>query len=88
MAYMITTSDNPWNPVTHFKEWYAYDVAHGYNTCSYLARIAKTSMELTDEENERIIDQAIDDIISLNVTGNYVRIAVEEPTKYVLADPY
>lgn len=83
MAYMLTTADNPWNPSTQFKEWYAFDVAHGYNTCSYLARIANTSEELTDEENEILIDNAIDEILELNLTGNYKRVAVDDPVQYV-----
>lgn len=34
--YMLTTVDNPWNPFTHFREWYVYDIMHGYHTLSYL----------------------------------------------------
>lgn len=88
MAYMITTKDNPWSPLTHFNEWYAFDVSHGYNTCSYLARMAKISMDLTDEENDELIDRAIDDMIELNVTGNYVRVVDNSPSKYVQEDPF
>lgn len=83
MSYVLTTADNPWNPGTHFKEWYAFDVSHGYNTLSYLARIANTSEELTDEENEILIDNAIDEIISLNLTGNYRRVKIDDPIRYV-----
>lgn len=79
---MLTTTDNPWNPDTHFKEWYAFDISHGYNTCSYLARIANTSEELTDEENEILIDNAIDEILSLNVTGNYTTVEIDDPIQY------
>lgn len=78
MAYMLSTSDNPYNPFNQFEEWYAYDTTHGYNTLSYLARIALTSNELTEEENQKIIDQAVDEIIDLNLTGNYVRVYDED----------
>ena len=43
---MLTTIDNPFNPFDQFDEWFAYDVSKGYHTCSYLARIAKTSDEI------------------------------------------
>ena len=35
--FMLSTSDNPYNPFTQFKEWYSFDISKGYNTCSYLA---------------------------------------------------
>ena len=41
--YMLTTVDNPFDPFTRFEEWYAYDVRMGYNTASFLERIAKNS---------------------------------------------
>ena len=82
-TYVLTTSDNPWHPVTKFREWYAYDVIHGYNTCAYLARMAHVSPELTDEENEFLVQQAIDDICKLNLTGNYIKIPYDEEDRYV-----
>jgi hypothetical protein len=67
--FMLTTVDNPWNPYTDYDEWYAYDQSHGYNTPGYLARIAKTSDDLSDADNDLAISQAIDEIISLNING-------------------
>ena len=74
---MLTTTDNPYNPFTHFDEWYEYDVAQGYNTCSYLARIVMTSYELDDEEQESDIERAIDEIVSLNILGIYKKVIRE-----------
>lgn len=71
---MLTTEDNPYDPYTQWDEWYAWDVAAGYHTCAYLARIAMISDELTDEENDQIISDAIDEIIRFNLTGNYKRV--------------
>jgi hypothetical protein len=45
---MLTTTDNPFNPFTEYDEWFAYDVSKGYNTCAYLARIVKSSDELSE----------------------------------------
>lgn len=72
--YALTTIDNPYNPFTHYEQWLSYDVAHGYNTCGYLARIAKTSDDLSDVDESIAIDNAIDEIIRLDLTGNYIKI--------------
>ena len=73
----LTTEDNPYNPHTNFKEWYAYDTQHGYNTCAYLARMAKTSPSLSEELNEIEIEDSIDRIVKLNLTGNYKKIVID-----------
>ena len=77
---MLTTIDNPYDPHTHFDEWYAWDIAHGYHTCEYLARIAMTSDVLSDVENDEAIDEAIDEIVSMNINGMY-KIALEPEAK-------
>ena len=64
--YMLTTVDNPYNPFNQFDEWYEFDVLKGYNTCSYLARIANTSYSLSEDLNNKEIDMAIDEIIKYN----------------------
>jgi len=71
---MITTEDNPYDPFTEFDAWYSFDTLNGYHTCSYLARIANTSEELPDEINAEAIEQAIDEIVQLNLTGNYKKL--------------
>lgn len=68
---MLTTEDNPYDPNTQFPEWYAYDTQKGYNSCAYLARIARTSDGVSDEDNDSEIERAIDEIVKLNLTGNY-----------------
>ena len=72
--YMLTTKDNPWNPFTQWDEWYAWDVSHGYDTCRYLAAIAVDSPELSPAQNNRAINDAIDEIIDFNLTGNRVKV--------------
>lgn len=68
---MLTTEDNPYDPFTQFDEWYAFDIQNGYNTCAYLARIAVTSDELSETDNDQALDAAIDEIMEFNLTGNY-----------------
>ncbi len=68
---MLTTEDNPYDPFTQFDEWYAFDTQNGYNTCSYLARIAMTSNELSETDYDQALDSALDEILEYNLTGNY-----------------
>lgn len=70
---MLTTKDNPYNPYTHFDEWYVFDETHGYHSCSYLAHVTKTSDELSPTDNEAAIDAAIDEIIAQDVLNLYVK---------------
>ena len=62
----ITTFDNPFDYFTQFKEWYDYDRQMGYYTLEYLGRIAKTSSDLSDEDNEEELESAIDSILEWN----------------------
>jgi hypothetical protein len=71
---MLTTIDNPYNPFTQFDDWYAYDTQQGYHTCSYLARITKTSDELSQEDEDLAIEQAIDEIVDMNILGIYRKV--------------
>ena len=74
MNVWITTTDNPFDFFTQFDDWYQFDESKGYHTCSYVARIAKVSNDLSDLDNEIEIARAIDEILSLNLTGNYKKI--------------
>ena len=71
---MLTTADNPYDPFTQFDQWFAYDEQKGYHTCAYLARMTKTSSQLTDMLYNDEVDRAIDRILKLNLTGNYVKV--------------
>ena len=70
----LTTFDNPYDPFDEFKEWYNYDMDKGYCSCSYLDRIANTSNQLSDEENAREIERAIDEIIKYDFRNIYKKV--------------
>ena len=76
-SVMLTTTDNPFDPKTQFDDWYAFDTQKGYNTCSYLARIAKTSEALNEKENDLEIERAINEIVMMNLNGLYKKIVYE-----------
>lgn len=78
-AVMLTTIDNPFNPFTQWDDWLRYDEDKKYYTCGYLARIAKVADGLSDEENDRLTEYAIDEIVQLNINGLYKKVYEEGP---------
>ena len=75
---MLTTIDNPFSPFTQWDEWKRYDEDKKYYTCSYLARIAKTSDDLSEADYNKAIDDAIEEIVSLNINGMYNKVYEEK----------
>ena len=71
---MLTTTDNPYDPFTQYDEWYAFDTLNGYNTCEYLGAIALTSPELSYLDQLHAVEEAIDQIVKLNVLGLYKKV--------------
>ena len=77
---MLTTIDNPFNPFKDFDSWFLFDVEKGYNSCAYLARIAKTSNEFTEQEEDEEIERAIDEIIKYDFMNIYVKVKEDTET--------
>jgi hypothetical protein len=75
IEYMLTTVDNPFDPFTMFDEWYDYDVRLGYNTASFLDRIAKVSNDLSEPDQALAIQNAIDEIVNENVSGMWRKVS-------------
>lgn len=67
----LTTFDNPFDPFEQFTSWFLFDEEKGYHSTSYLGRIARTSDQLSDEENEIEIERAIDEIIKYDFRDIY-----------------
>ena len=74
---MLTTVDNSFNPIEQFDMWYRFDEGKGYHSSAYLARIARTSDQLSPAENDQEIERAIDDIIKYNPLGIYKKFRAE-----------
>ncbi len=74
MNCMLTTTDNPYDPFSQFDEWYAYDEAKGYHSSAYLARVVRTANDLSTDDQNQLIEDAIDEIVELNLTGTYKKV--------------
>lgn len=72
---MLSTVDNPFNPVTQFDEWNVWDQSAGYNTLAYLARVVVTSDELSPTLQSQATEDAIDEIVTEN-SGLYIKVPV------------
>ena len=72
--HMLTTIDNPFSPFTEFQAWYSFDLAHGYDTPGFLARIVNTSDGLSETDQAQAIELAIDEIVKENVNGVYKKV--------------
>lgn len=70
----LTTVDNPFDPFDQFDSWFQFDCDKGYNSCAYLARIAKTSDQMSEEENDAEIERAIDEIIKYDFMNLYKKV--------------
>lgn len=71
---MLTTVDNPFDPFEQFTSWFMFDEEKGYHTCSYLGRIARTSDQLSEEENELENERAIDEILKYDFRNIYRKV--------------
>lgn len=66
----ITTTDNPYDPFDNYDLWKRYDENSGYFSESYVARIARVSDDMTEQEFEDAVEEAIDEIVSFNLTNS------------------
>lgn len=74
---MLTTIDNPFDPFDQFNSWLMFDMDKGYGSCSYLDRIARTSDQFSDKENNEEIERAIDEIIKYDFMNIYKKVSKE-----------
>lgn len=72
---MLTTFDNPYDPFDDFVHWFLFDVEKGYNTCGKLARIARSSEQLSTIEDKRETERAIDEIIDYDFLNIYKKVS-------------
>jgi hypothetical protein len=70
----LSTIDNPFDPFDQFDQWYNFDLDRGYSSCSFLDRVARTSDQLSEEENDAEIERAIDEIVKYDFQNIYIKV--------------
>ena len=70
----LSTIDNPYDPIDDFDHWLDYDLLSGYNCSELLSRLAFTSDSLSDVENDQIIEDAIDSLISNDPLNLFIKV--------------
>lgn len=78
--YALTTFDNPFDPFTQFDSWFQFDIEKNYYSCSRLARVAKLSDDMSEQEVDEAIERAIDEIIKYDFTNVYKKVKRTEKT--------
>lgn len=87
---MLTTTDNEWDPFDNFAEWYSRDLelARQQNRRSasgYLAIIAANSDDVSDNEFNQVMNDAIDEIVELDLSGTFKKVTREPKEVFVEA---
>ena len=83
---MLTTTDNPYNPFDNFEQWYMFDEMRARQEnrptcCGYLARVDASSSEVSDAELRQTMNDIIDEIVELNLSGKFRKITRSEAEK-------
>ena len=74
----ITTTDNPFDPFDDFNSWFMFDVEKGYYTCNKLARIANTTDDMTQQEEDEEVERAVDRLIEIDPLDIYIKVVRED----------
>lgn len=87
---MLTTVDNEWDPFDNFAEWYSRDLelARQQNrrpSSGYLAIIAACSDDLSENEFNQVMNDAIDEIVELDLSGTFKKVTRKPNPEYVKA---
>ena len=84
-AVALSTSDNPFNPITEYDDWYHFDsVEHDYGTISYFDRVSHTTTELGDEMYMSDLEYTIDEAVKLDLISllypdvHYIKVELEQ----------
>ena len=73
----ITTIDNPFDPFDNFDSWLMFDIEKGYYSGSKVARLIKTTDDMSQQEELEEIERAIDRLIEIDPLDIYIKVTRE-----------
>lgn len=79
---MLTTEDNPYDPIEEFGKWHKYDLLCGRNTVAYLGKFMFLDSSLCDKDYDDEVERAIDEIIKYNPLKIYKKVVKEINVDY------
>lgn len=62
--FMLSLASNPYDPFDEYDLWKNFDTNEGFDTPGLLARILSTSDDLSVEDQDLAVEQAIDSVLS------------------------
>lgn len=75
VVVMMTTVDNPYDPIDDYDHWLDFDMIKGYGTNELLSRITDIKYdEMSDNEIKNEIEKAIDRFISEDPLNLYKKV--------------
>ena len=87
---LLTTVDNEFDPFEEFAEWYSRDLElarqqNRRSAAGYLAIIMANSDDVSDNEFNQVMNDAIDEIVELDLSGTFKKVTREPKEVYVEA---
>lgn len=73
--FLISTSDNPYNPHTDWDSWMQWDTQHNYHTLSLLDRLIRSSDDLPVSLQDQAYDDAVETIVTQISPGIHIKVA-------------
>lgn len=70
----LSAVDNPFDYFTQFNDWNLYEKEKGSDSCETLARIAKVTDDMTQQEIDEEIERAVDEIIKYDFLNMYKKV--------------
>ena len=73
-VFMLSTTDNPFDPFDDFDAWNTFDCDKGHFTASRIARIANIDSEMTQKEVDEEQMRAMDLIFRHDLEDKYIKV--------------
>lgn len=73
--FMLSLATNPYDPFEEYDMWKNFDTHEGFDTDGLLARVVSTSDDLSQEDQDLAVEQAIESILSnVSFKGLYKKV--------------